>query len=89
MVLGIVVAFTFGLTRVPIFSSYLNKYIPSDKRATVLSMTSMLRTLAIVIMNPLTGFFAERWLSWTLLALGAALVVFPVFSRVEEKHLLE
>lgn len=89
VVLGIVVAFTFGLTRVPIFSSYLNKYIPSDKRATVLSMTSMLRTLAIVIMNPLTGFLAERWLSWTLLALGAALVVFPVFSRVEERHLLE
>jgi MFS family permease len=89
VVLGIVVAFTFGLTRVPIFSSYLNKYIPSDKRATVLSMTSMLRTLAIVIMNPITGFLAERWLSWTLVGLGAALVVFPVFSRVEEQHLLE
>ncbi len=34
---AIVLTFTFGLSRLPLFSSYMNKYIHSDKRATVLS----------------------------------------------------
>ena len=52
---GIVAAFTLGLPRTALFSAYMNKHIPSDKRATVLSFASMVRTLAIVVVNPLIG----------------------------------
>lgn len=87
VVVLIVVAFTFGLPRVPVFSAYLNKYVPSDKRATVLSMTSMCRTFGIVIINPITGLLADWSLSGTMGVLGAALIVLPLISRVEETHL--
>lgn len=87
VVAGCVAAASTGLTRAAIFSGYLNRHIPSDRRATVLSFASMARTLAIVAVNPVSGWMAERSLSGALYALGAALVILPLLSRVEEKHL--
>lgn len=83
----IVVGFTFSLPRVPIFSAYMNRHIPSDKRATVLSATSMCRTLAIVAVNPLIGLLADWSVANTMIILGAGLTAGGVFSRIEEKHL--
>lgn len=83
----IVAGFTFSLPRVPIFSAYMNRYIPSDKRATVLSLTSMVRTLAIVAVNPLVGMLADWSVAGTVLVLGCALVAVGLFSRIEERHL--
>jgi MFS family permease len=87
VVAAIVMAFTFGLTRPPLFSAYLNRHIPSDKRATVLSVASMFRTLGIVVMNPLIGLSADRSLTGTMLWLGIALAGLSVFSRIEERDL--
>ena len=86
---GIIVAASFGLPRIAIFSAYLNNHIPSDKRATVLSISSMLRTLAIVVMNPISGRLAQRSLNLAMLTLGGALILLPLLSRVEERHLEE
>ncbi len=83
----IIAAFAFGLTRVPLFNAYMNAYIPSDKRATVLSMVSMFRTFGIVVLNPITGVLADWSLSGTLAILGAGLLVLPLVSKVEESHL--
>ncbi len=87
VVVLIVAGFTFSLPRVPIFSAYMNIHIPSDKRATVLSLTSMCRTLAIVVVNPLIGLLADRSVAYTMIVLGAGLLAVGLFSRIEERHL--
>jgi len=87
IVLAIVVAFSFSLPRVILFSAYMNKYIPSDKRATVLSVTSMWRTFAIVISNLLIGQLADWNLHHTLLMVGIAILLLTLLSRIEERHL--
>ncbi len=89
ILLVIILGGGFGLTRVPLFSSYMNKYIPSDKRATVLSSVSMLRKFVLVIFNPFVGFLVDWSLNYTLIMLGVLAIVFAFVSRVEEKHLLE
>jgi predicted MFS family arabinose efflux permease len=86
-ILAIILAFSFGLSRMPVFTSYMNKYIPSDKRATVLSAASMMRTFSLVIMKLISGALAKWSLSGAMTVLGAALVALTAFSRVEESHL--
>jgi len=83
----IIIGFSFSLPRVPVFSAYMNYYIPSDKRATVLSLTSMCRTLAIVVINPIIGLLADWSVLYTMIILGAGLVGIGFFSRIEERHL--
>ena len=84
---AIVIAFTFGLSRLPLFSSYMNKYIPSNKRATVLSASSMVRTLAIAVTQPLVGLLSDWSLPGTCLVLGICLLTLSLLSRIEEEHL--
>ncbi|MDF2672827.1 MAG: hypothetical protein K0R09_1092 [Clostridiales bacterium] len=48
-----------GLYR-PITSKYLNKHIPSDKRATVLSFHGLLTNLAIAVTFPLMGILKDK-----------------------------
>jgi MFS family permease len=84
---AIIVGFTFSLPRVVLFSAYMNQHIPSDKRATVLSVSSMFRTLMIVIMNLITGWLADWNLSHTMVILGTAIIVLAFLSRIEERHL--
>jgi MFS family permease len=83
----IVVGFSFSLPRAAIFSAYMNRHIPSDMRATVLSLASMFRTLAIVVVNPVIGLLADWSVAWTMVILGAGLLAAGVFSRIEEGHL--
>lgn len=89
VVVGILVSAGFGLTRGPLISNYLNKYIPSDKRATVLSTTSMLRTFAIVIINSTAGLLADWSIPKTLIILGTATIVFASFSQIKEEDLID
>lgn len=89
VIAGILLSGGFGLSRLPLFSSYMNKFIPSDKRATVLSTTSMLRTIAIVIVNTSSGLLSEWSIPKTLLIMGAAAIVFAFVSRVREEHLID
>jgi len=75
----------FGLTRIELISSYMNKHIPSEKRATVLSSISMFRRLALVILNPLVGLMADLSLSWAILSTGLLALIVFFFSPIKRE----
>jgi MFS family permease len=89
VLIGILVAAAFGVTRGPLFINYINKYTPSNKRATVISTTSMFRSLALVVLYPLIGFLADTSIYLTLLIIGILLLAFSFVSRVKEEHLID
>ncbi len=89
VLLAIILSGGFGLSRRPLFVSYMNKYIPSPKRATVLSTISMIRRFALVIINPAVGLLVDWSLNYTLIILGVAAIVFSLISKVEESHLID
>jgi MFS family permease len=89
VVLCIWIAASFGLSRTALFSSYMNKHIPSAHRATVLSCISMQRTLAIAVVNPIAGALADWSIPSTLVILGVAALALAAWSQVEEAHLID
>jgi Major Facilitator Superfamily len=89
-VIGLVLlAWTLGMARTPLFSAALNARIPSAQRATVLSVVSGLRRLGIVLANGLTSLVVGHSLRGTALAIGVAILGFAVAFRVREEHLGE
>jgi MFS family permease len=89
VLLVIILGGGFGLSRRPLFVSYMNKYIPSSERATVLSAISMIRRFALVVVNPVVGLMADWSLNYTLIVLGILGVIFSLVSRVKEEHLID
>lgn len=69
---GLLIVFAggLGLTRIEYISALMNKMIPSAERATVLSSLSMFRRFALVFLNPLVGFAADRSLTLALIGVG-------------------
>lgn len=69
----------FGLTYFVYLTAQMHKLIPSNKRATVSSAISMLRYLAVAIMNPFVGWGADHSLAITLggLAIFSWLALIP------------
>ncbi len=82
-----VVTAAFGLTRTPLYISYLNKFLPSDKRATVLSVTSMARNIGI----GLTSLAAAGMVQWSvknmMILCGVIILLFALATKVKEEHL--
>ncbi len=66
-----VVAAALGFARFPLFSADLNRLIPADRRATVLSAVSALRTVGVAALYPVFGFLVDRSLPLSLAVLGA------------------
>jgi len=89
VLLVIIVGGGFGLSRRPLFVSYMNKYIPSSKRATVLSTISMLRRFVLVVVNPVVGLMVDWSLNYTLIILGVLAVFFSFASKIEENQLID
>jgi len=91
VILAVTCAAGFGLSRETLYTNYYNKFIPSDKRATILSSISMIRCLSIAIINPLVGLLADWSLSYTFLTLGSLILVFSLISsfRIKEKMLID
>jgi len=90
--IALIIVFIAGglaLSKKPLFDSYLNKYIPSEKRATILSTIFMFRTLALVIFNPILGLLAEWSINNTLIIIGTIAIAFSLLSKIEEKHLID
>jgi MFS family permease len=87
VVVGILGGMALSLPRVPLFNAAINHHVASSERATVLSFASMVRTLAIVVMNPLTGFVAQRSLDAALVLMGTGLAGLALVSRIREQHL--
>jgi MFS family permease len=66
----IVAAATAGLGRPPLFSGPINRLIPSDRRATVLSAVSAARTLSVALVYPAVGAILDRSLVAALVFVG-------------------
>jgi MFS family permease len=60
----------------PLLEDYINKRIPSSKRATVLSIKNMVNSLLFMMVSPLIGYFIDFYsLTAALLLMGLMLVV--------------
>ncbi|MFA4872938.1 MAG: MFS transporter [Patescibacteria group bacterium] len=89
ILLFIIFAGGFGLTRSEFVAVFMNRHIPSDKRATVLSSISMFRRLALVILNPLIGFIATHSLNAALLVVGVLPLSLFFFSPLfKQKYVI-
>jgi MFS family permease len=77
----IVAAATAGLGRPPLFSGPINRLIPSEKRATVLSAVSAARTLAVGMVYPAVGLMLDRSLVAALAFVGVLGLAAAAFAR--------
>ena len=60
----------------PLLEDYINKRIPSSRRATVLSIKNMVNSLLFITLSPLIGHFVDLFsLTAALLWMGAILIV--------------
>lgn len=87
VILFLVLAGGFGLTRMELMRAYLNRFIPSEKRATVLSSISMFRRFALVPLNPIIGFTADHSLRLALGIVGILPLLVFFFSPIEKEAL--
>lgn len=79
----------FGISRAVVFQSYMNKYIESENRATVISSTRMIDSFVRAILYPIIGLLVEWSLSYTLVIIGIVIIIVSLFSRVEEEMLID
>ncbi len=77
----------FGMTMKPLFYSYMNKYIDSDNRATVLSAVSTVKSIAAAITNVIFGYLVDWNVKYTLFGIGLITIFFALISKLEDKHL--
>jgi len=89
IIVSIILAISFGMTRTPLLISYMNKHIPSPERATVLSIINMFQTLAFIIVYPLIGLSVDWSLTMTVIILGIIGISFSLISRVKEEYLID
>lgn len=77
-----------GLYR-PVTRKYLNKHIPSDKRATILSFQNLATSLASAIFYPLIGILLDNTNIFTshLVLAGAMIVMMFFATRYMDKRL--
>jgi MFS family permease len=65
----------------PVTTKYLNKHIPSDKRATVLSFQSLACNMSVAIAFPLMGILKDNKNIFTAhMVLGIAMIILTVFT---------
>ncbi|MGT2775045.1 MFS transporter [Streptococcus hyovaginalis] len=70
----------------PIFGNDLQRMIPSDVRATMLSVVSMLFSLAMILIFPVTGWMIDRFgFANSFVYLGSLLLLATVFLRLQSK----
>jgi len=74
--------------RQPLFQDYMNRFIKSSDRATVLSSIYMFEGLAVAAASPIVGMLMDWSLTYTLLILGILTIIFALTTGVE-KRLLE
>jgi len=73
--------------RMPLFADYMNRFIESRNRATVLSGISMIERLMIALMYPVVGLIADYSVFIPFLLLGSITILFAVFGKIEAEHI--
>jgi hypothetical protein len=86
-ILLVALAGGFGLTRIELMFVYMNKFIPSQQRATVLSSISMFKSFALVLLNPLIGFAADNSIRLALLVVALLPLSVFLFSPINKENL--
>ncbi len=89
VVIAILLAGGFGMSRFTLFDSYFNKHIPSEERATTLSTISMFRTFGQAAFNPLLGVIMDWSQPCTFVILGVAALLLAAFPGVKDEDLID
>lgn len=76
----------FGLTRFEFVSFYLNDFIPQEQRATILSFISMMRRFVLIFANPIVGIAIEKSVQGSLFIIGLIPLVVFIFPLKEQKN---
>lgn len=71
----------------PLFADYINRHIPSESRATLLSFVGMLSSLYIAVMEPIVGKVADFSVPLSFLFMGLIITIAAISLRVNETHL--
>lgn len=72
----------------PLFDDYMNRYLPSDTRATLLSFIGMLSSLYVAVMGPIIGGIADRSLPIAFLFMGALITLGAIVFRIGDEHVV-
>lgn len=88
VIIGVIIAATFGMSRRTLLMNYINKNIPSEQRATILSAIAMFRQFILMILIPIVGIFVDMSLNTVLVILGIIAVIWSLISPVKEKYLI-
>lgn len=73
-----------GSVREPIFSEIFNKRIPTKRRATMLSIFSLIVGLVAIVTKPLVGYLADIDLRLGLIFLAVLAICAAIFFRISE-----
>jgi MFS family permease len=82
----IILIASFGMTRKFLFHNYMNKFIESHHRATVLSTISMLYMFVMAIGNLLWGRLVDWNLHITLGIIGTLIIVLTLISKTNSRN---
>ena len=86
---GFILGAGIGMSYQVLSINYMNKHIPSDKRATIISTGMMMRQGAVMLTNPLMGYGGDHNMSATLLIIGGLALLWCFISPLHEKDLIE
>lgn len=79
----VVISAGFGKSRDPLMQSYLNEFIPSKQRATILSTISMFSQLILMFTNVVIGMIMDISVKSAYLLLGLITLSLVVMLRVD------
>jgi MFS family permease len=85
----LIMYFSLNGSRFLLLINYMNKYIPSKIRATVMSTMSMIESFLYAFVFLLTGVLIEWNLLMTFVLFGSFTLIATFFSGVKEEHLLD
>ena len=74
--------------REPLFSELINKELPSNQRATLLSLISIIASVLTLVLRPVIGRVADISLSYGFMALGVLCLVSVFLFPIRKHHLL-
>ena len=78
-----VISSFFNAVLYPVESECLNRLIPSEQRATLISINSMFFSVMMIVMFPIAGFLAGIWnLPIVLMGFGCLVLIFSFQRRI-------
>jgi len=89
VLLFVVIGGGLSVSRSTLISTYMNKHIPSEQRATVLSSIGMLSRITLAVFGPLVGLMADHSLRGTIFIVGLLPLAVFLFSPLKKEILEE